>query len=66
MPRYILDVTNSNRLEDRRDESTPAMAAGGRAWEVMPLPKELQVEVDRGLEDYLRRTLTAPISGKAK
>jgi hypothetical protein len=50
---WLANQPHSKNIEDRRNEPPPIAPT---AAITVPLPKELQAQVDRGLEDYLAST----------
>jgi hypothetical protein len=57
---WLAAQPRSANIEDRRGEPAPTAVAAPAAPVVVPLPKELQAQIDRGLEDYLARVKKDP------
>jgi hypothetical protein len=57
---WLAAQPRSKNIEDRRGEPPPTAIAAPDAPITAPLPKELQAQIDRGLEDYLQRIKKDP------
>jgi hypothetical protein len=57
---WLASLPRSKNIEDRRYEVPPVAARPAPVMQTAPLPKELQTQIDRGLEDYLQRVKKDP------
>jgi hypothetical protein len=62
---WLAAQPRSTNLEDRRGEPQPIAVAAPDAPIFAPLPKELQAQIDRGLEDTYSASRKTPASRKS-